>query len=106
MSSLADCQLLDRQMKRRISARSALLAALLAAALFNPWTFGLVDGLVGSIFGQPGVIATGKGRPTAVGLLVHTVVLFLIGFLLFYSSMKPSERPLVCCDPAMLRIQA
>jgi uncharacterized BrkB/YihY/UPF0761 family membrane protein len=106
MSSLAECKLYDRQKKRRIANRTALLAALLAVALFNPWTFGLVDGLVGSIFGQPGVIATGKGRPTTVGLLVHTVVLFLVGFFLFYSTMKPSARPLVCCDPALLRIQA
>lgn len=102
---LSNCQLLDKSKKRAISRSSALIAALIALAIFNPWTFGIVDGLAGSIFGQRNVIATANGRPTTIGLVVHTVVMLIIAYLVFYWSMKPGDRPLVCCDPATVQVQ-
>lgn len=102
---LSNCQLYNKSKKRSLSLQSGLIAALLAVAIFNPWTFGLVDGLWGGIFGRRNVISTANGRPTTIGLLVHTLVIFLLGVLIFYASMKPGERPMVCCDPATLQVQ-
>ncbi len=106
MSSLASCTLHDRRYKHRLARRNALIAALLAVALFNPWTFGMVNGLSASLFGKPNLIATGRGRPTAVGLIVHAVVLFLIGMIIYYYNQNPSEPTKVCCDAAALQVHA
>lgn len=106
MSSLATCTLLDKRMKRSLSSRSALIAALLAVAIFNPWTFGVTNGLTASIFGKPNILATGRGRPTGLGLLVHAAVVFLLGFFIYYLSMKPGDRAQVCCDPAALQVSS
>ena len=104
MSSLSNCELYDRRMKRSIAWRQALIAALIAVAIFNPFTFGLVNGLTTSLFGKPNIIATGKGRPTTLGLIVHAVVLLIIVYIISYLAMKPSDRPLVCCDPNNLQV--
>ena len=83
--------------KKTASVTTAATGALLAAAIFNPWTFNLVNGIWDAIFKSTNAIAV-NGRPTGLGILVHGVVFFIIQYVILYWSMAPEDRPKVCCD--------
>ncbi len=50
---------------------ATLQAVLVFYIIANPMTYRLVDSLLGGVVGR---ISTGSGCPTALGLLVHSVV--------------------------------
>lgn len=69
------CSCITQEKKIRISFQTAIIAFL----IFNPWTFQIMRGLLGSW------VATAECCPKTAGMILHTVIFGLVIFLL----MKP-----------------
>ena len=77
----------------QISALSGAIAAGSALLLFNRYTFELVNRLVDSLLGTVNAIAL-LGCPTTTGLIVHSLVLFVVVTLISYAIMKYQQKKL------------
>jgi len=70
-----DCKKCNKKPTSMDKWRYSFYTLLIFIIVINPITYKLVNGLLMSVFGK---IADGKGCPTMMGLVIHSIVFLLL----------------------------
>lgn len=70
-----DCKKCNKEPSSMDKWRYSFYTLLIFIIVINPITYKLVNGLLMSVFGK---IADGKGCPTLMGLVIHSIVFLLL----------------------------